>query len=78
MSKVKPSEVDYQKLNLRFNVIYGKPTQIIVNCDKCKGDHIFEPPNGEWNIADIINNLERFAFGSSHRDSKNTKRRDSK
>lgn len=58
-------KVNYDLLNLRFNVSNGI-TKVIVNCDECKGDHTFVPPDGEWNISDIINNLERFAFGSPH------------
>lgn len=65
-SKVEDEDVDYHKLNLRFHVESGERVQIIVHCDDCKGDHRFNPPNGEWSVADIINNMEDFTFGSRH------------
>ena len=59
-------KIDYNLLNLRFNVSNGI-TKIIVNCEECKhSDHVFSLPDGNWNVEDIINNLERFAFGTSH------------
>lgn len=54
--------VDYDWLNLRFNVVDGI-VKLIVNCGECgNNDHVFSLPDGNWNIKNIIDNMNNFVF----------------